>query len=368
MGDQALDRLNRLKNEKIFIVADPFIEKSGMLREVTNRLNDRDNKYEIFSDIVPDPPLETVTAGVKVIQQFNPTVIIAIGGGSAIDAAKAMKEFSIKILSQKEGIKFIAIPTTSGTGSEVTSFSVITDLEKQVKYPLVSDSLLPQEAILDTSLVKSVPPAITADNGMDVLTHAIEAYVSTDANDFTDAFAEKAAQLIFEYLPRCYKDGNDLEAREKVHHASTLAGIAFNFAGLGINHSLAHACGAHLHIPHGKKNSLILIPVIEYNADLQGFSNHNYSDAAKRYAKLSKILGFSATNVRSGVKSLIQHIRNLQKELHLPATLRECGVTYEQVMGEKRNIGEAAMKDRCTKTNPKIPTIEDLEMLIEKIY
>ena len=368
MGDHALDRLKLLKNEKIFIVTDPFIKDSGMLEQVTSRLMDGENKFEIFSDIVPDPPIETVTAGVKAIQQLNPSIIIAIGGGSAIDAAKAMKDFSIKLSSQKEEIKLVAIPTTSGTGTEVTAFSVITDQEKQLKYPLVSDSLLPQEAILDTNLVKTVPPSVTADTGMDVLTHAIEAYVSTGANDFSDAFAEKAVQLVFDYLPRSYKNGDDLEAREKVHHASCIAGIAFNMAGLGINHSIAHACGAHFHIPHGRMNSLLLTTVIEYNAGLQGYSNNNYSDAAKRYAKLTRTLGFSASNVRSGVKTLIQHIQNLQKELHMPAKLKECGLTYEQIIEEKKIISEAALNDRCTKTNPKVPTAEDIELIIEKIY
>ncbi|MEK4149935.1 1-propanol dehydrogenase PduQ [Robertmurraya sp. FSL W8-0741] len=367
MGDDALDRLEQLTNENIFLITDPFIEKSGMLDEVLARMKGRNNDFEVFSEIVPDPPIETVVSGVKVIEELNPGVIIAFGGGSTIDAAKAIKDFAIKLSILKTEPKLIAIPTTSGTGTEVTSFSVITDQEKQLKYPIVSDSLLPQEAILAPNLVKSVPPAITADTGMDVLTHGIEAYVSINATDFSDAFAEKAIQLIFEYLPRAYKNGEDLEAREKVHHASCLAGIAFNIAGLGINHSIAHASGAHFHIPHGRMNSLLLTTVIEFNADIQDFSNRHYSNAAKKYAKLAKILGLSSTNCRIGVKNLNQHIRLLQKELDMPTSLRQCGVTYDQVVKEKRVISEAALIDACTKTNCKIPAIEDLEKIIESI-
>jgi alcohol dehydrogenase class IV len=367
IGENSLDRLMKITSEKVFIVTDPFIEQSGMMKEVTNRLENKDNDYFIFSDIVPDPPIETVAAGVKAIQEFEPGIMIAIGGGSAIDAAKAMKDFSIKLSPQQQAIKFIAIPTTSGTGTEVTSFSVITDEVNQVKHPLVADSLLPDEAILDTTLVKSVPASVTADTGMDVLTHAIEAYVSTNANDFSDAFAEKAVQLIFDYLPRCYKDGNELEAREKVHHASCLAGMAFNMVGLGINHSIAHVCGAQFHIPHGRMNALLLTTVIEYNAEIQGFFTGGQSSAAKKYAQLAKIVGFPATNSRIGVNSLIQHINQLKKELHLPVNLRACGITKEKLLASIGKISEAALSDGCTPTNPRKPTTKDIESIVEKI-
>ncbi|CAH2714721.1 Aldehyde-alcohol dehydrogenase [Neobacillus rhizosphaerae] len=367
IGENSLDRLMKITSEKVFIVTDPFIEQSGMMKEVTNRLENKDNDYFIFSDIVPDPPIETVAAGVKAIQEFGPGIMIAIGGGSAIDAAKAMKDFSIKLSPHQQAIKFIAIPTTSGTGTEVTSFSVITDEVNQVKHPLVADSLLPDEAILDTTLVKSVPASVTADTGMDVLTHAIEAYVSTNANDFSDAFAEKAVQLIFDYLPRCYKDGNDLEAREKVHHASCLAGMAFNMVGLGVNHSIAHVCGAQFHIPHGRMNALLLTTVIEYNAEIQGFSAGGQSFAAKKYAQLAKIVGFPATNSRIGVNSLIKHINQLKKELHLPVNLRACGITKEKLLASIGKISEAALIDGCTPTNPRKPTTKDIESIVEKI-
>jgi 1-propanol dehydrogenase len=365
-GENSLDRLNVITGEKILIVTDPFIEKTGMLNEVTSRLNNGSNEYRIFSDIVPDPPIETVVEGVKIMNDFLPKIIISIGGGSAIDAAKAIKDFALRLSTAHTNIKFIAIPTTSGTGTEVTSFAVITDQQKQVKYPLVADTLLPDEAILDTALVKTVPPAVTADTGMDVLTHAIEAYVSKDSNDFSDAFAEKAVQLIFDYLPRAYRNGNDLEAREKVHHASTLAGMAFNMVGLGINHSIAHVCGAQFHIPHGRMNAILLPAVIEYNAHLQSFSDYNF--AAGKYAKLAKLSGLSAANTRVGVMNLIQQINQLKKDLHMPSNLKSCGITQEQLQASKDIVSQAALNDGCTASNPRVPTAADIVAILEKIY
>jgi 1-propanol dehydrogenase len=365
IGEDSLDRLREFTNEKILIVTDPFIAQSGLINEVTGRLEGHGNQLLVFSDIVPDPPIEKVAAGVKVIQEFNPGLMIAIGGGSAIDAAKAMKEFSLQLNAQQRVIKFIAIPTTSGTGSEVTSFSVITDNAKHVKYPLVSESLLPDEAILDSSLIKTVPPSVTADTGMDVLTHAIEAYVSSRANDFSDALAEKAVQLVFDYLPRAFHDGNDLEAREKVHYASCLAGMAFNMAGLGINHSIAHVCGAQFHIPHGRMNALLLPAVMEYNAELQGSEP---GKTAKKYAMLAKLSGYPAINARVGVRSLIQHIVKLESVLQMPKNLRACGISIEKLTDAMPEIVNAALNDGCTPTNPRNPTAEDITAIVKKIY
>lgn len=368
-GENALDRLITISGEKIMIIADPYIVKSGIIKEVVSRLESNNNPYIIFDDIIPDPPLETVAAGVKELLHFSPNIIIAIGGGSAIDAAKAIKDFSEKLQPKQSKITFIAIPTTSGTGSEVTSFSVITDKDKGVKYPLVADSLLPDEAILDTALVKSVPPAITADTGMDVLTHALEAYVSTKANSFSDAFAEKAIGLVFEYLPRAYENGDDIEAREKIHHASCLAGLAFNMAGLGINHSIAHVCGAQFKIAHGRMNALLLPAVIEYNANLPGYDNHTASltTAAVKYAHAAKIIDSPSTNARSGVKNLLARIIKLKKTLHIPDSLTDCGVTKEQLKEAKEKIIASALNDACTVTNPRAPSSSDIESIIDKI-
>ncbi|MED4354967.1 iron-containing alcohol dehydrogenase [Schinkia azotoformans] len=368
-GENALDRLKTISSEKIMIISDPYIVKSGIIQEVVSRLESNGNAYIIFDNIIPDPPLETVAAGVKELLHFSPSIIIAIGGGSAIDAAKAIKDFSEKLQPKEAKMTFIAVPTTSGTGSEVTSFSVITDKDKGVKYPLVADSLLPDEAILDTALVMTVPSTITADTGMDVLTHALEAYVSIKANSFSDAFAEKAIQLVFEYLPRAYENGNDLEAREKIHQASCLAGLAFNMVGLGINHSIAHVCGAQFKIAHGRMNAILLPTVIEYNADLPGYDNRNasFTAAAKKYAHAAKIIDSPIPSTRSGVKSLLARISKLKKTLNIPESLTECGVTKEQLKEAQEKIITTALNDACTVTNPRTPSRSDIETIIDKI-
>ncbi|MFD3446739.1 1-propanol dehydrogenase PduQ [Microbacteriaceae bacterium 4G12] len=367
MGNRALDRLCEIREKKVFVITDPFMVSSGGIEQITNRLHKGNNEVCVFSDIVPDPPIETVVAGVKEIEAFRPDIMIALGGGSAIDAAKAIKEFSLKIIGDGR-MPFIAIPTTSGTGSEVTSFSVITDRDKHIKYPLVADTLLPEEAILDPELVKTVPKAVTADTGLDVLTHALEAYVSIRANEISDALAEKAVFLVFEYLQRAYDNGNDMEAREKMHIASCIAGMAFNLVGLGLNHGIAHVCGAKFHIPHGRMNSILLPAVIEYNADVKGYESRDCSLAAKKYATLAKRLGLAASNPRTGVKSLIRAIENLQKQMDMPTCLRACGVSYTKIEDLKESIAQAALQDGCTKTNPKQPTAKEIQKIILKIY
>ncbi|HEY4390935.1 MAG TPA: 1-propanol dehydrogenase PduQ, partial [Paenibacillus sp.] len=347
LGKDALGRLREWRDQRIFIVTDPFMVKSRMINMLTERLHVSNEQY-IFSNIVPDPPIEIVTEGVEALGSFKPDLIVAIGGGSAIDAAKAMKMFAKKIFDERH-IPFVAIPTTSGTGSEVTSFSVISDKVKNVKYPLVSDEMLPEEAILDPVLVKSVPDFITADTGMDVLTHAIEAYVSTKANDISDALAEKAIKLVFAYLPRAYKDGNDMEAREKMHNASCLAGMSFNIASLGLNHGIAHVAGAKFKIAHGRMNSLLLPHVIEFNADYKpGYTKERSNVTAVRYAEIAKNLGLPASNVRSGVRSLVQAIKHLQKQLGMPQTLQECNVDLSLLDKMREEIAEGALKDGTT--------------------
>lgn len=373
-GEGSLQRLRNLSCERVFIVTDPFMVKSGTINRITDELSKAGAKFFIFSNIVPDPPIEVVVQGVELMSQFNPEVVIALGGGSAIDAAKAICCFNSK-LGDKIGkeidtsnIKFIAIPTTSGTGSEVTSFSVITDKKKNVKYPLISDDLLPDEAILDAELVKTVPDFITADTGLDVLTHAIEAYVSTKANDFTDALAEKAIKLVFDNLLDAYKDGNNMEARMKLHNASCIAGVAFNNASLGLNHGMAHVLGAKFHIPHGRSNAIIMPYVIEYNADLKGFSTTDYSVAARRYAEIAKLLGLPSSNVRQAVKSLIAAINKLMKDLNMPSSLSKAGISLEDFKKEVESMAEIAIEDRCTDTNPRVPKKEEITELFLRIY
>lgn len=363
-GDGSLEHLQNIQGKKIFIVTDPFMVKSKTVDKITDKLIGKE--YKIFSDVVPDPPINIIVSGIEQIGKFNPDTIIALGGGSAIDAAKSIMDFAKKIIDIKE-VEFIAIPTTSGTGSEVTSFAVITDKEKGVKYPIVSDDLLPNLAILDSELVKSVPNFITADTGMDVLTHAIEAYVSKNATDFSDALAEKAVSLVFKYLIRAYKDGNDMEAREKMHNASCLAGIAFNSASLGINHSMAHVLGAKFKIPHGRINSILLPHVIEYNADISGYDSRNYTNEAIKYSNLAKILGLSNSNVRINVRNLINEIKKMQKSMNMPTTISECNVNINEVLKLKDEIAEIAIKDACTITNPRTPEKNDIINILQKI-
>lgn len=363
-GKGSLQRLLQVQNKRVFIVTDPFMVSSGMINTITENL--QSNEVTVFSDIVPDPPIQLVVKGIDAIQKANPEVLIALGGGSSIDAAKAMKDFAKQIVSIKD-IEFIAIPTTSGTGSEVTSFAVITDQEKGTKYPLVSDALLPDVAILDPDLVKSVPGKITADTGMDVITHALEAYVSTKATDFTDALAEKALVLAFKYLLPAYKDGKNMEAREKMHNASCLAGIAFNSASLGLNHGMAHVIGGKFHVPHGRTNSILLPYIIDFNADIVGYEGNDFSVAAKKYAHIAKLVGLSASNARMGVRSLINEIKKMQKEMDMPSNLKACGVSVDEVNNLKEEIAKLALEDACTSTNPKVPTVLQVVEILNKI-
>lgn len=369
VGKGALQQLSHYKNERILVVADPFLKTSGTLDAILANFDDS-NDIVVFTDIVPDPPIETVVAGIKSAGDKPISIVLSIGGGSAIDASKAMYYFAKKQGAFSEAI-LIAIPTTSGTGSEVTSFSVITDAERGTKYPLVTKEILPDVAILDADLVLSLPGNITADTGMDVLTHAIEAYVSTKATDFSDALAEKAIKLVFEYLPKAYKNGQDVEAREKMHAASTLAGMAFNTASLGINHSLAHAAGAKFHVPHGRLNSILMPHVIQYNAGIE-FNNRNRQatdkTVASRYQDIAKLLGCSASSPVSGVRQLVEAIKKLQRKLEMPTSLREYGVKADAFAQYKVEISEAALHDGCTPTNPRVPTAEELLKVLEKAF
>lgn len=369
VGKGALQQLSHYKNEHILVVADPFLKTSGTLDAILANFDDS-NDIVVFTDIVPDPPIETVVAGIKSAGDKPISIVLSIGGGSAIDASKAMYYFAKKQGAFSEAI-LIAIPTTSGTGSEVTSFSVITDAERGTKYPLVTKEILPDVAILDADLVLSLPGNITADTGMDVLTHAIEAYVSTKATDFSDALAEKAIKLVFEYLPKAYKNGQDVEAREKMHAASTLAGMAFNTASLGINHSLAHAAGAKFHVPHGRLNSILMPHVIQYNAGIE-FNNRNRQatdkTVASRYQDIAKLLGCSASSPVSGVRQLVEAIKKLQRKLEMPTSLREYGVKADAFAQYKVEISEAALNDGCTPTNPRVPMAEELLKVLEKAF
>ncbi|GAA4292103.1 1-propanol dehydrogenase PduQ [Anaerocolumna aminovalerica] len=363
-GREALQYLQNLVQKKIFIVTDPYMVKSGMIDSITKYL--AEGSFQIFSDIVPDPPMELVVKGVGEVIAYQPDAMVAVGGGSAIDSAKAIMHFSREI-GELEKMQFIAVPTTSGTGSEVTSFAVITDKQKGVKYPLVSDVLIPDVALLEPELVKTVPPAIVADTGMDVLTHALEAYVSTKATDFSDALAEKAVALVFQYLLRSYESSEDMEAKEKMHNASCLAGISFNLASLGLNHAIAHNIGGKLHVPHGRTNAILLPHVIEFNSNITGFTPKDYSEAAIKYAKIAKLIGVTGSTVRLSVKNLINEITKLMQRMKMPTKLTECKISTEDILKEKKSIAEGALKDACILTNPRVAGISDVSEIIHKI-
>ncbi|MEY8445232.1 1-propanol dehydrogenase PduQ [Enterococcus ratti] len=347
MGEDALQILERVKEKRVLIVADPFVTNNGMLEQVTTHLK----SYHLFSDIVPDPPLDKIVSGIKEMENFQSEVIVAVGGGSAIDAAKAMKYFGQKIMKRLTEC-FIAIPTTSGTGSEVTNFSVITLSELGLKVPLVTDEIQPDIAILDVSLVMSVPPKVTADTGMDVLTHAIEAYVSTKANKIADALCEKVVVLVFHYLERAFKNGQDEEARKHMHLASCMAGMAFNLTSLGLNHGIAHAAGARLHVSHGRINAILLPEVIAYNSGLAD-GQVMESTAAKRYMALANCISSPTNHPRIGVQKLIRLIKQLREKLAIPATLTEYGISASEVAAKEKEIVHSALADSCTKTNPR---------------
>ena len=271
--------------------------------------------------------------------------------------------------------KMVAIPTTSGTGSEVTSFAVITDKVNNVKYPLADYELTPDVAIIDPQFVMSVPAAVTADTGLDVLTHAIEAYVSVMATDYTDALAMKAIQMVFEYLPVSYKGGNTAEgreAREKMHNASCMAGMAFANAFLGVNHSLAHKLGSEFHIPHGRANAILLPHVIEYNAQrptkFAAFPKYKSFVADKKYAEIAKVLGLKADTVEQGVLSLVQAIKDLMKELNMPMSVQECGINKETYYAAIEKLALDAFDDQCTPANPRLPLVSELHEIYKNIY
>ncbi|MBO9597577.1 MAG: bifunctional acetaldehyde-CoA/alcohol dehydrogenase [Cohnella sp.] len=372
---------------RIMIVTDAAMVKLGYVEKVEYYLRKRKLPVaiEIFSDVEPDPSVETVRRGTRMMEQFKPDCIIALGGGSPMDAAKAMWVFyeypdtsfdslKMKFLDIRKRIykyprlgrkaKFVAIPTTSGTGSEVTSFAVITDKEKgNTKYPLADYELTPDVAIIDPEYVYSLPKTAVADTGMDVLTHAIEAYVSVMANDYTDGLALKAIQLVFEHLENSYATA-DPYAREKMHNASTIAGMAFANAFLGINHSLAHKWGGQYHTAHGRTNAILMPHVIRYNAQkptkFASFPKYDHFVADKRYAEIARMLGLPAATTEEGVNSLIEAIRKLNRSLGIPETFRELGFDDKDFEARVDHLADRAFEDQCTTANPRMPLVTEL--------
>ncbi|MDU3336647.1 bifunctional acetaldehyde-CoA/alcohol dehydrogenase [Paraclostridium bifermentans] len=373
---------------RVMIVTDRMMVQLGYVDKLTYHLRKRNNPVmiEVFSDVEPDPSVDTVLNGANVMRQFKPDTIIALGGGSSMDAAKGMwlfyenpevnfDDLRLRFMDIRKRVfkfpklgrqaKMVAIPTTSGTGSEVTSFAVVTDKVNNVKYPLADYELTPDIAIIDPNFVMTVPKAVTADTGVDVLTHAIEAYVSVMATDYTDALAIKAIQMVFEYLPRAYKDGSDKEAREKMHNASCMAGMAFANAFLGINHSLAHKLGSEFHISHGRSNAILLPYVIRYNATkptkFSAFPKYKSFVADKKYAEIARYLGLKSKTTEEGVASLIDAVNKLLVELNIPRTIAECGVSGKDFEAAVDKLALDAFDDQCTPANPRYPLVSELK-------
>ncbi len=392
----SLQYLEKMRDiSRVFIVTDETIQSLGYVDKIQYHLSRRQVPVQVsvFNQVEPDPSLATIRAGAEAMERFNPDVIIALGGGSPIDAAKGMWLFyeqpdadfagmAQKFLDIRKRVykfpklgkkaRLVAIPTTSGTGSEVTSFAVITDKEKGIKYPLADYELTPDVAILDPNLVLSVPKKVTADTGLDVLTHAVEAYVSIMASDYTDALAMKAVQLVFDHLPKSYEEA-DKRAREKMHNASCIAGMAFANAFLGVNHSMAHKLGHELHIPHGLANALLLPHVIEYNGTpnptkVASFPKYDHYIAHEKYAELARMLGLPCATPEQGVKSLANAVRDLMKRVGMPSSLKELGINEQDFLAKIPMLANHAFEDQCTTANPRMPLMSELEELLKKAY
>lgn len=380
--------------ERVFIVTDRAMVDLGYVAKVTEQLKRRRNlvQVQLFCDVEPDPSIDTVKRGYELMRAFNPDTIIALGGGSPMDAAKGMwlfyehPEVDFNDLKQKfmdirkrafrypelgKKSKLVCIPTTSGTGSEVTPFAVITDPVAGKKYPLADYSLTPTVAIVDASLVMGLPKSIAADTGMDVLTHAIEAYVSTLANDFTDGLALKAIKMVFDYLPASVLNADPV-AREKMHNASTIAGMAFANAFLGINHSLAHKVGATFHVPHGRANAILLPHVISYNGQ-QPFKpavwpKYTHYQADVKYQDIAKLLGLPAKTPAQGVKSLADACLQLGQQLGIQMSFAAQGISQEAFHQQVPNLAMLAYEDQCTPCNPRMPLVSEMETILLQAY
>ena len=388
--------LEKMPNiSRAFIVTDESMVKFGYVDKILYHLRKRSEYVhsEIFSDVESDPSFETIKKGVAMMNEFNPDVIIALGGGSSIDAAKGMwlfyehpdadveglklkfmdirkRTYKFPVLGEKS--KMVAIPTTSGTGSEVTSFAVISDKVNNKKYPLADYELTPDVAIIDPDLVMSLPQKITANTGMDVLTHAIEAYVSNMASDYTDGLAEKAVELVFKNLRQAYNHGDDKVAREKMHNASTIAGMAFTNAFLGINHSLAHKIGAEFHLSHGRINAILLPYVIRYNANkptkFVSFPKYEYFIADQKYADLARRMNLPAYTNEEGVQSLINEINKLNEDLGIPKSFKEQGIDEQEFLAKIDILSDRSFEDQCTTANPRVPLVSELKQILLDSY
>ena len=391
--------LTELKDEynkkRAFIVTDKFLYESGFTNKITDRLTELGIVSEVYSKVAPDPTLACAREGAKLMEDFRPDVIIAIGGGSPMDAAKIMwvlyehpeadfEDMAADFMDIRKRIYkvphmggkafFVAIPTTAGTGSEVTPFAIITDERDGTKYPLADYELLPKMAIVDADLMMNIPKGLTKASGIDALVHSIEAIGSTMATDFSDGMAYKAIQLIFKYLPRAYKNGaNDPEAREGMANAATIAGIAFANAFLGICHSMGHKLGSYHHIPHGIAVSLVLNEVMKFNSaenptKMGTFPQYEYPQSLRRYAHIAEVLGLSGKDDEAKLKALLKAITDLKVECDIPLTIKDAGVDEKAFLESLDQMSVDAFNDQCTGANPRYPLISEIKELYLKCY
>ena len=392
----ALDELkNVYGKKKAFIVTDTFLYNNGYTKPITDKLDEMGITYDCFFEVAPDPTLQCAKKGLEKLNAFAPDTIIALGGGSAMDAAKIMwlmyehPECNFEDLAMdfmdirkrvyvfpKMGVKamMVAVPTSSGTGSEVTPFAIITDAETGTKWPIADYELMPNMAIIDADYMMGQPKGLTSASGIDALTHALEAYASIMATDYTDGLALKAAKLIFDYLPSAYEKGaDDPIAREKMANASTLAGMAFSNAFLGVCHSMAHKLGAYHHLPHGIANALLIEHVMRYNADpapvkMGTFSQYPYPHAKERYCEMARFIGIQGKNDDEVFENFIKAIAELKAKVGIKRTIKEYGVTEEDFMATLDEMVENAFNDQCTGANPRYPLMKEIREIYLKAY
>ena len=388
------DLKNTLNKHRAFIVTDTFLYEHGYTKEITKKLTEMNIEYTTFFNVQPDPTLSCAIEGTKMMNDFKPDVIIAVGGGSAMDAAKIMwvmyehpevdfMDMAMRFMDIRKRIYtfpkmgekayFVAVPTSAGTGSEVTPFAVITDDESGNKYPLADYELLPKMAIVDCDMMMDAPKSLTAASGYDAVVHAIEAYVSMMATDYTDGLAIEALKNIFKYLPRAYRDGGDVEAREKMANAATMAGMAFANAFLGICHSMAHKLGAFHHIPHGIANALLLDEVIKFNASevptkMGTFSQYDHPNTLRRYAEIAEALNISGKDDQEKLTNLIKKLDELKKTIEIKDTIKDYGVKEEDFLKTLDDMSEKAFDDQCTGTNPRYPLVSEIKEMFKKCY
>ena len=392
----ALEELKNVMNKKkVFIVTDSFLYKNGYTKVITDKLNELGIEYTTFYNVAPDPTLACAKEGAKMMKEFEPDCIIAVGGGSAMDAGKIMwvmyehPDISFEDMAMdfmdirkrvytfpKMGEKayFIAVPTSAGTGSEVTPFAIITDQDKGVKYPLTDYELMPKMAIVDADMMMNAPKGLTSSSGIDALVHSIEAYVSIMATDFSDAMALKAIKIIFEYLPRAYENGaKDPEAREKMADAATMAGMAFANAFLGICHSMGHKLGAFHHLAHGITVSLVLDNVMRFNSSeapvrMGTFPQYKYPNALRRYAEIAESIGIDGKDDNEKLDKLIAKIDELKDKIRIKHTIKDYGIKEEDFLSTLDQMSEQAFDDQCTGANPRYPLISEIKEIYLKTY